>query len=93
MLLYSGGWQDLRIIDAQQWLTLLYLGILASGVCFFCWNYGARKVNAGMLAVSNNLKIPLAIACSALFFGEHINLTQLLFGSGIILLALLLNPR
>lgn len=92
MLLYSGGWHDLSIIDAQQWLALLYLGILASGVCFFCWNYGARKVNAGVLAVSNNLKIPLAIACSALFFGEQINLIQLLFGSGIILLAFVLNP-
>jgi drug/metabolite transporter (DMT)-like permease len=61
-------------------------------VCFFLWNYGARRVNAGVLAVSNNLKIPLAIACSALFFGEHINLTQLLIGSGIIVAALLLNP-
>ena len=92
MLLYSGGWHDLGTINAQQWLALIYLGILASGICFFWWNYGARKVNAGVLAVSNNLKIPLAIACSALFFGEHINLTQLLLGSGIIVLALLLNP-
>jgi drug/metabolite transporter (DMT)-like permease len=92
MLVHSGGWHDLGIISLEQWLALLYLGILASGLCFFCWTYGARKVNAGVLAVSNNLKIPLAIACSALFFGEHINLTQLLLGSGIILLALLLNP-
>lgn len=91
MLLHSGGWQDLGVITLQQWLALLYLGILASGLCFFWWNYGARKVNAGVLAVSNNLKIPLAIACSTLFFGEHINWAQLLTGSAIILFAFLLN--
>lgn len=91
MLMQSGGWQDLARITLQQWLALLYLGILASGLCFFWWNYGARKVNAGVLAVSNNLKIPLAIACSALFFGEHINWVQLLTGSAIILFAFLLN--
>jgi drug/metabolite transporter (DMT)-like permease len=92
LIISSGGWHDLSGIDSRQWLTLLYLGVLASGVCFFCWNYGARKVNAGVLAVSNNLKIPLAIGCSALFFGERINLTQLLLGSAIILLAFFLNP-
>jgi drug/metabolite transporter (DMT)-like permease len=92
MLVHSGGWRDFTLIQGQQWLALIYLGVLASGVCFFLWNYGARRVNAGVLAVSNNLKIPLAIACSALFFGEHINLTQLLIGSGIIVAALLLNP-
>ncbi|MFA5700981.1 MAG: EamA family transporter, partial [Desulfuromonas sp.] len=78
--------------DAHQWLTLLYLGVLASGLGFFMWNYAARTVNAGVLAVSNNLKIPLAIACSAVFFGEQINLFQLVAGSAIILAALILNP-
>jgi len=92
MLPWSRLGQELTHIDAQQWLTLLYLGVLASGLCFFMWNYAARTVNAGVLAVSNNLKTPLAIACSALFFGEQINLFQLLTGSVIILAALILNP-
>ncbi len=92
MLSWPGLWQELTRINAQQWLTLLYLGVLASGLGFFMWNYAARTVNAGILAVSNNLKIPLAITCSALFFGEHINLFQLLAGSTIILAALILNP-
>ena len=92
MLLWSGGWRDIVCISPEQGFVLLYLGVLASGICFFAWNYGARKVNAGLLAVSNNMKIPLAIACSAVFFGEQINTAQLLIGSSIIIIALMMNP-
>ena len=47
-------------LTTQQWLTLFYLGAIASGLSFFLWNIGARRVNAGTLAVFNDLKIPLA---------------------------------
>ncbi|MCD6525672.1 MAG: EamA family transporter [Desulfuromonas sp.] len=90
-ILWSSGQWRIPSLSLQQLSALLYLGILASGVCFFLWNYGARKVNAGTLAVCNNLKIPLAIACSALVFGETVNWQQLTTGSVILLLALLLN--
>lgn len=59
-------------------LTLLYLGFIASGLGFFFWNIGATRVNAGTLAVMNNAKVPLAIACSLLFFGESADLPRLL---------------
>ena len=61
-----------------QSLTLLYLGAIASGLGFFLWNKGATQVNAGTLAVMNNLKVPLAVACSLLFFGESADLPRLL---------------
>lgn len=78
-------------ISTKQGATLLYLGVIASGLGFFLWNIGARKVNAGTLAVFNDLKIPLAVAVSLLVFGESANLPRLLIGGGIILGALLLN--
>lgn len=62
---------------AQLW-TLVYLGVLASGVGFFLWNKGATQVGAGTLAVMNNAKVPLAVAVSLLFFGESANLAALL---------------
>ena len=80
----------LQLTPAQS-AALVYLGILASGVCFFLWNHGARQVNAGTLAVCNNLKIPLAIACSALVFSETVHWPQLLIGSAILGVSLLLN--
>ena len=73
--------------------TLLYLGILASGVCFFLWNYGAKLVNAGALAIMNNVKVPLAIACSFIFFHESGNIPRLLGGGMIIVVALLINQK
>ncbi len=71
-----GAWRGFHPTSAQ-WGVLLYLGILSSGICFFLWNLGAVKVNAGTLAVVNNLKIPLAVACSLLIFGEQANISKL----------------
>ena len=78
-------------LTPTRFTTLLYLGIVASGLAFFLWNAGARRVDAGALAIFNNLKIPLAIAVSLLFFHEQTNLPRLLIGGGIVLLALVLN--
>jgi drug/metabolite transporter (DMT)-like permease len=58
-------------------IVLAYLGILASGVGFFLWNIGVTRVGSGALAVMNNAKIPLAVACSLLFFGEHTDVPRL----------------
>jgi len=72
-------------------LTLVYLGAVASGLGFFLWNVGARKVNGGTLAVFNDLKIPLAVAVSLIFFGEKASLPHLLIGGTVVVAALLLN--
>jgi len=75
------------------WLVLGYLGAVASGLGFFLWNAGARRVNAGTLAVFNNLKVPLAVAVSLLFFGELADLPRLLAGGAVVIAALWLNER
>ena len=67
-------------VTPRQWLTLIYLGVIASGLGFFLWNQGATRVSAGTLAVMNNAKIPLAVACSLIFFGESANLPRLVAG-------------
>ena len=72
-----------------QWTILVYLGLVASGLCFFLWNRGARLVSAGQLAVMNNLKIPVGVAVSLWIFGEPANLFTLLVGSLLIAAALL----
>jgi len=78
-------------VTGPQIGILLYLGILASAVGFFLWNLGARKVNAGLLAVMNNLKVPLGVACSLVFFAEQTDLLRLLLGGLIILVAFWMN--
>ena len=78
-------------LTAKQAWTLLYLGAVASGISFFLWNLGARKVNAGALAIFNDLKIPLAVFVSLVVFGEKTNIPNLLIGGGIMILALVVN--
>jgi drug/metabolite transporter (DMT)-like permease len=80
-------------LTSRQVLTLFYLGAIASGLSFFMWNIGARRVNAGTLAVFNDLKIPLAVAVSLLVFGEQTDLPRLLIGGAVILTALIVNER
>jgi len=68
---FTTDWRQLTTITPTQFATIAYLGIVASGLCFFWWNVGARRVNAGILAVLNNAKMPLGVACSLLVFGEQ----------------------
>ena len=68
--------------------VLLYLGVVVSGISYFCWNRGARRVQGGVLAVMNNLKIPLGVAASLLVFGERPGVTGLLAGSVLMAAAL-----
>ena len=87
---FTTSWVNFTV-SQNQIFTLLYLGAVASGIGFFLWNVGARRVNAGTLAVFNNIKVPFAIFVAILFFGEQANIPRLLSGSVIIFSALLFN--
>ena len=89
---YGTDWSALNLTLKQSGI-LLYLGIVASGLGFYLWNLGARKTRAGTLAVFNNLKIPLGILVSILFFKESADYPRLLTGGTLMTIALLLNLR
>lgn len=73
-------------VTGSQFWTLLYLGVLASGVGFYLWNVGATRVSAGELAVMNNAKVPLMVAASFLVFHESADPVRL--GASLVLLGL-----
>lgn len=58
------------VISTAQWQSILYLGIVASGLGFFLWNKGATQTNPGTLAAFNNAVVPLAMLFSLFIFGE-----------------------
>ena len=80
-------------VSTPQVLVLVYLGFIASGVCFFLWNKGARFVNEGMLAIMNNLKIPLGILASLILLGESTDYLRLVIGFGLMVGAAYLCER
>lgn len=88
----GSGWAGFSV-TVQQCGILLYLGVIASGLGFFLWNKGARRVSAGSLAVFNNLKIPLGILVSVLVFGEEAEWIRLTGGGALMVLALVINAR
>lgn len=88
--LVTTDWAALNLSFIQI-LTLLYLGIIASGLCFFLWNFGATRTNTGALAIFNNVKIPIGMALSLFVFGESGNLLRLISGGALIAFSLYLN--
>lgn len=79
----NGAWSRFAP-TTEQWIVLAYLGVLSSGFCFFWWNRGATRVNAGTLAAMNNAKVPLGVACSLLFFHENADWVRLLVGGALL---------
>jgi drug/metabolite transporter (DMT)-like permease len=88
--LFTTDWAHVSV-SGQQAGVLLYLGLVASGLCFFLWNLGARRTNPGALAIANNLKIPFAILCAVLLFGESVPWLKLLAGGTLVAGSLWLN--
>jgi len=84
-------WDKVARMTPGQLGTLLYLGVVASGVGFFLFNAGARRTDVGTLAIFNNAKIPLAILASALVFHERVDWLRLAAGGVVIAAALGLN--
>ncbi|MDR2012417.1 MAG: EamA family transporter, partial [Rhodanobacter sp.] len=89
---FATHWSQFRP-TFSQWGVLAYLGVVASGLSFFWWNIGATRVGVATLAVFNNVKIPLGIACSVMIFGERANYPNLLVGSALLVIALLIAER
>lgn len=102
-VLYAGGvalalvmimTRDVTVsLNTSHLLTLLYLGVIASGLGFFFWNFGALRVSAGELAVMNNAKIPLMVAVSLVVFHEHANLVRLVASLVLFIVAVWLADR
>jgi drug/metabolite transporter (DMT)-like permease len=89
---FQTDWPALHLTTPHL-ITLLYLGAIASGLAFFLWNLGATRVSTGTLAVLNNAKIPLTVACSLLFFGEHADPLRLIVSLTLLALALWIAER
>lgn len=76
-----------------QWVVLVYLGGVASGLGFYLWTLGSVQVNAGTLAAFNNAKVPLGVACSLLFFRESAHVPRLVISLLLLGLAIWIAER
>lgn len=78
-------------LTPSQWLSLVWLGVVASGLGYWLWNASTTKVPTTWLANANNLVIPLAILVNFLFWNTPVNWAQFLPGAALIALGLYLS--
>jgi carboxylate/amino acid/amine transporter len=88
----TADWSNVTM-NTSQLMTIIYLGLIASGVGFFLWNKGTVLVKTSTLAVMNNVKIPLAVLCAIFIFGESTNWLRLLIGGGIMLASVIISDE
>ena len=81
------------VINDEQILVLLYLGVIASGLCFYLWNSGSKQVSPATLAVMNNGYIPVAVIASIVLFSEEADFIRLTVGGGLILLSIVISYK
>ena len=79
--------------STTQWILVLWLGAIASGLGYYFWNRGSVLVNNGTLAVMNNLVIPLGLFIEIVFFSKLINITNYIIGALIILSSIYFSLR
>ena len=78
---------------AQQWLVLAWLGLGASGLGYYAWNIGIRRVNTAEVATMNNMLIPAGILVNFIFWNRDVDWARLLAGGSVIALSVWLAGR
>ncbi|MDR0391874.1 MAG: EamA family transporter [Planctomycetaceae bacterium] len=76
-----------------QWLILLWLGLVASGIGYFLWNKGATMVDAGTLGIMNNALIPAGLIINITIWNRIENYTTLSIGTIVIIGSLLFHAK
>lgn len=74
-----------------EWGVLFWLGLVASGFGYFLWNRGACSVDAGVLAIMNNILIPMGLLVNIVLWNKDVNYLTLFVGGSIIMGSLYLH--
>ncbi|WP_100158014.1 carboxylate/amino acid/amine transporter [Proteus columbae] len=85
-------WQKMPA-TSLQWGVLLWLGIGASGIGYFMWNYGATQVDAGTLAIMNNMMVPAGLLVNFSIWQQHPNWPSFIIGASLIVASLWIHRR
>lgn len=76
-----------------QWGILVWLGVGASGLGYFLWNYGATQVDAGTLGIMNNALIPAGLLVNLAIWQTQPHWPSFIIGGSVIVASLWVNQR
>lgn len=72
----------------MQWGVLAWMGLFATALGMFWWVKGSTRVDAGSLAVMNELHVPAGLLVNLLIWNRDFDLPRLVAGGAVILLAM-----
>ena len=81
-----------RILQPENLLNLLFLGLGASALCFAMWNWAMQLIGAVKISVYIYLVPVITVLCSVLLLGEQLT-PMLALGTVLTLLGLFLSER
>ena len=76
-----------------QWSVLVWLGVVASGLGYFMWNYGATQVDAGTLGIMNNVHVPAGLLVNLAIWQEQPHWPSFIIGAAVIMASLWVHRR
>lgn len=71
---------NITTITAIEWLEIAYLGIFSSGIAYVLWFMALKKIDAGKVAVFNNLQPLLTTILAFFLLSQKISLEFILGG-------------
>lgn len=79
--------------SSLQWWVLAYMGVFATALGMYGWVRGSAQVDAGTLAVMNELHVPAGLLVNLLIWNRDADLPRLAAGGLVILAAMWLNHQ
>ncbi|MDG1582876.1 carboxylate/amino acid/amine transporter [Pseudomonas sp. GOM6] len=73
---------------AVQWGVLAWMGLFATALGLYWWVKGSTQVDAGTLAIMNELHVPAGLLVNLLIWNRDFDLPRLAAGGAVILLAM-----
>jgi carboxylate/amino acid/amine transporter len=76
---------------AVQWGVLGWMGLFATALGMFWWVKGSTLVDAGTLAIMNELHVPAGLLVNLLIWNRNADLHKLAIGAAVIIASLWIN--
>ena len=78
---------------AMQWGVLAWMGLFATALGMYWWTKGSTLVDAGVLAVMNELHVPAGLLVNVLIWNRDTDLKRLSLGLLVIMVSFWLNRQ
>ncbi len=76
-----------------QWGVLAWMGLFATALGMYWWTKGSTRVDAGVLAVMNELHVPAGLLVNVLIWNRDTDLKRLSLGLLVIMVSFWLNRQ